>query len=78
MTVLIGSLDLAVQSCTPCHMLTAIIVTLLVAAILAGLILGLRNSAKTGLPPKGVLDRATQRARELEQQEQAERQKHRD
>jgi hypothetical protein len=34
-------------------------------------ILTLRNSAKTGLPPKDVLERATQRARELDAREKS-------
>jgi hypothetical protein len=51
---------------------TAIIVTVIVVAFLAGTILSLRRSTRTGMPPKDVLDRATQRARELESQEQSE------
>ena len=53
-------------------MTTAIIVTVIVVAFLAGTILSLRRSTRTGMPPKDVLDRATQRARELESQEQSE------
>jgi hypothetical protein len=50
-------------------MRTAVIVILLVVAVIAGGLLTLRRSAKTGMPPQDVLDRATQRARELEAQE---------
>jgi hypothetical protein len=50
-------------------MFTAIIVTIIVAALLAGGIMSLRRSAKTGMPSKDVLERATKRARELEAQE---------
>jgi hypothetical protein len=52
-------------------MFTAIIVFLVVLGLVAGLILTLRNSAKTGLPPKDVLERATQRARELDAREKS-------
>lgn len=47
-------------------MSTAIIVSLVVIAVIAGGILSLLRSAKTGMPPRDVLDRATRRARELE------------
>jgi hypothetical protein len=50
-------------------MLTALIVIVVVVAFVAGTILSLRRSAKTGMPPRDVLDRATRRARELEAQE---------
>jgi hypothetical protein len=50
-------------------MLTAIIAIVVVVAFVAGTILSLRRSAKTGMPPRDVLDRATRRARELEAQE---------
>jgi hypothetical protein len=52
-------------------MTTAIIATILVLGLVAGLILTLRTSAKTGLPSKDVLDRATQHARELAAKEKA-------
>jgi len=52
-------------------MTTAIIIIVIVLAILVGAIMNLRSSAKTGMPSKDVLDRATQRARELEVQEKA-------
>ncbi len=51
-------------------MLTAILATLGVFALLAGLILGIRRSAKTGLPPAEVVERASKRARELDTEEQ--------
>jgi hypothetical protein len=52
-------------------MYTAIIATVLVVGLVAGLILTLRSSARTGLPSKGVLERATRRARELEAKEKS-------
>jgi hypothetical protein len=55
-------------------MSTAVIVTLVVVGLLIGLIITLRNSAKTGMPSQEVLDRTTQRARELDARE-AERDK---
>jgi hypothetical protein len=59
-------------------MSTAIVVIVLVVGMLVGLIWGLRNSAKTGMPPEDVLKRATQHARELEAQEKATPEKHDD
>jgi len=53
-------------------MFTAIIAIVLVVGLVAGLILTLRTTAKTGLPPKDVLERTTQRARELEAKEKSE------
>jgi hypothetical protein len=50
-------------------MLTAIIVLVVVIAFVAGTILSLRRSAKTGMPSRDVLERATRRARELEAKE---------
>jgi hypothetical protein len=52
-------------------MYTAIIATVLVVGLVAGLILTLRSSARTGLPSKEVLERATRRARELEAKEKS-------
>jgi hypothetical protein len=49
--------------------LTALAVFLLVLGLIGGLILGLRRSAGTGLPPRDVLERAKARASELEAQE---------
>jgi hypothetical protein len=53
-------------------MSTAIVVVLIVIAVLAGTIISLRTTAKSGMPPKEVLDRATRRSRELEAREKAE------
>jgi hypothetical protein len=50
-------------------MLTAIIVIVVVVAFVAGTILSLRRSARTGMPSRDVLERATRRARQLEEQE---------
>ncbi len=52
-------------------MLTAIIVIVIVAALLAGTVLGVRKSAKTGMPSAEVLKRASERARQLEAAEKA-------
>jgi hypothetical protein len=51
---------------------TAIIVFLIVLAFVAGTVFALRTRAKDGMPPKDVLERATRRARELEEQEKSE------
>jgi len=51
---------------------TALIIGLIVVAIVAGTAISLRTTARTGMPPKEVLDRAAQRARELEAREKAE------
>ena len=47
----------------------AIVVFLVVCAFIAGTIFALRSRAREGMPSKDVLDRATKRARELEEQE---------
>jgi hypothetical protein len=47
----------------------ALILIVIVLAILAGTLLTLRRSAKTGMPPPDVLERAQRRARELEAEE---------
>jgi hypothetical protein len=52
-------------------MTTAIIAIVLVLGLIGGLILTLKTTAKTGLPSKDVLSRATERARELEAQEKS-------
>jgi hypothetical protein len=52
-------------------MSTAIIVIVIVLGVLIGGIMGLRSSAKTGMPPPDVLERATRHSRELEAQESA-------
>jgi Protein of unknown function (DUF2897) len=51
---------------------TAIVVIVLVLAFLVGTLVRLRRTAKTGMPSQEVLDRATKRARELEEQEKNE------
>ena len=53
-------------------MSTAIVVILIVVAILAGTIVTLRTTARQGMPPKGVMDRARQRTREQDARDQAE------
>jgi hypothetical protein len=53
-------------------MTVAIIVAIVVAAFVVGGILKLRATARKGMPSQDVLDRATQRARELEAAEQRE------
>jgi hypothetical protein len=47
-------------------MSTAVIVIVVVLVVIIGGVLALRSSAKTGMPPPDVLDRATRRARELD------------
>jgi len=53
-------------------MSTAIVVVLIVIAVVAGTVISLRTTARSGMPSKEVLDRATQRSRELEAREKAE------
>lgn len=53
-------------------MTTAVVVIVIVLAVIVGGILTLRRSAKTGMPSQDVLDRATQRARELDAEERRE------
>jgi hypothetical protein len=50
-------------------MLTAIIVAVVVIGLLVGLIMSLRSSAKTGIPSQDVIDRASERARKLNSEE---------
>ena len=52
-------------------MSTAIIIIVIVLGLLIGTLMGLRGSAKTGMPSEEVLKRATQHARELDAQEKA-------
>jgi hypothetical protein len=47
-------------------MSTAIIVSVVVIAVIAGGLLSLLRSKRTGMPSRDVLDRATRRSRELE------------
>jgi hypothetical protein len=54
-------------------MSAAVVIGLIVVAIVAGTAISLRTTARTGMPPKEVLDRATQRSRELEAREKADR-----
>ena len=53
-------------------MKTAIVVFLIVLAFVAGTVFALRSRAKDGMPSKDVLERAKQRARELEEKEKSE------
>ena len=53
-------------------MTTAAILTLIVIAVIVGLIYTLRTTAKSGLPSKEVLERARKRSREQESREKAE------
>jgi hypothetical protein len=47
-------------------MSTVIIVSVVVMAVIAGGVLSLLRSTRTGMPSRDVLDRAARRARELE------------
>jgi Protein of unknown function (DUF2897) len=47
----------------------AIILIVIVLAVLVSALLTLRRSARTGMPPPDVLERAQRRARELEAEE---------
>ena len=47
-------------------MSTAAIVIVVVMVVIVGGVLSLRSSAKTGMPAKDVLDRASRRTRELD------------
>ncbi len=47
-------------------MVTAIIVSIVVAVVIAGGVLSLLKSTRSGMPSREVLDRATRRAQELE------------
>jgi hypothetical protein len=51
---------------------SAVVIGLIVIAVVAGTVVSLRTTARTGMPPKEVLDRASQRSRELEAREKAE------
>lgn len=50
-------------------MVVAVVVLVVLVALIAGTIMTLRSSARTGMPSKDVLDRASKRARVLESQE---------
>jgi len=45
-------------------MTTALVAIAVVVALIAGMVLSLRKSAKTGMPSQDMLERATRRARE--------------
>lgn len=53
-------------------MTTAIIVAIIVVAFVVGGILKLRATTRSGMPSQDVLERATRRARELEEAEKRE------
>lgn len=46
-----------------------VIIIVVVIALIVGTVVSLRSSAKTGMPSKDVLERATRHARELEARE---------
>jgi hypothetical protein len=48
-------------------LLKAVVIIVLVAAVLVGGLLTLRNSGRAGMPDDAVLKRAAKRARELEE-----------
>jgi len=50
----------------------AIILFVIVVAVVVSTLLTLRRSANTGMPSRDVLERATRRAKELEEQEKRE------
>jgi hypothetical protein len=50
-------------------MVTAAILIVVLVVLVVGTMVTLRTSAKTGMPSKDVLERATRRARELETRE---------
>lgn len=52
-------------------MSSAIIIIIVVVGLLIGGVVTLRSSARTGMPSKDVLERATQHARELEAKDKA-------
>jgi hypothetical protein len=54
-------------------MSTALVVFLIVIAILAGTIVTLKTTARQGLPSKDVMYRASQRTREQDARDEAER-----
>jgi hypothetical protein len=58
--------------CCVVAMSPAIIIGLIVVAVVGTTIVSLRTTARTGMPSKEVLDRATRRAQELEADEKAE------
>ena len=53
-------------------MVTVVILIVVLVALVVGTMLSLRSSAKSGMPSRDVLERATRRARELESREKDE------
>jgi Protein of unknown function (DUF2897) len=53
------------------NMFTALVVILIVVAIVAGTILTLRTTARQGMPPKDVLERANKRSREQDARDES-------
>ena len=51
--------------------MSAAVIIIVVLCFLVGGIMAVRSSAKTGMPSKDVLDRATRRARDLDAGERA-------
>ena len=45
--------------------MSTVVIVIVVMVVIAGGVLSLRGSARTGMPSKDVLDRASRRAREL-------------
>jgi len=54
-------------------MTRAIVIFAIVCAFVVGTLFTLRTRARTGMPSKEVLDRATRRARELDAQDEADK-----
>jgi len=50
----------------------AVVIGLIVIAVVAGTVISVRTTARSGMPSKDVLERAAQRSRELAAREQAE------
>jgi hypothetical protein len=50
----------------------AVVIGLIVIAVVAGTVVSLRTTARSGMPSKEVLERATQRSRELDAREKGE------
>lgn len=50
-------------------MVTVIVLSVVLVALIVGTMLTLRSSARTGMPSQDVLERAKRRAREIESSE---------
>jgi hypothetical protein len=50
----------------------AVVIGLIVVAVVAGTVVSLRTTARSGMPSKEVLERAARRSRELEAHEEGE------